>query len=92
MQTSDIKEGGASAPQAKPLAARMKAVLKWCDKRGIKQVYSFFYGCDNALSEYETRIRLVLRTSTHTVVDADEPWVESMELTINAVNNRKSAA
>lgn len=92
MQTSGNMQGGASGQQGKPVVARMKAVQKWCEKRGIKQVYSFFYGCDNSLAAHEVRIRLVLRTSSGTVTEADEPWLASMELTIAALNNRKSAA
>lgn len=82
----------ANATVTKTPARRMADIFKWCDARGIGQPYSFFRGCDNALDQYEARIRLVIRTRTPLISDTDLPWVESMELTIAALNNRKSAA
>lgn len=87
MKTSDNVGKHASGS----LASRMSAVLKWCDSRSIAQVYKFFHGCDNSIELYEARIRLVLRTSPHTVVQEDASWLDSMEATIVALENRKAA-
>lgn len=76
----------------KTLSQRMSAILKWCDARQINQVFAFFKGCDVSIALYETRVRFVLRTSSSSVTDTDEPWIESMEATIAALNNRKAAA
>lgn len=70
----------------------MADILKWCDRRSIGQVYAFFRGCDLGLEAHEARIRLVIRTTPHTVTDTDEPWITSMEATIDALKNRKVAA
>lgn len=73
----------------KTMGERFKAVDRWCNKRCINQMYAFFYGCDNAIAEHERRIRYYLRSTAGTrLVEADEPWLASMERTINAINNR----
>lgn len=99
MQTLDKETVRASAPQ-KGMRARLSAIERWCDKRGIEQKYGFFRGCDPAIEAFEARIRLVTRTSRgdaatqwrQLVNDEDAPWIESMEATIEALNNRKAAA
>lgn len=73
---------------AAALNKRMGVIYKWCDKRDIGQPYAFFRGCDPKIEAHEARIRLVLRTRSPLLVEADEPWIESMEVTVAAVNNR----
>lgn len=63
----------------------MAAILKWCKQRQIGQVYAFFRGCDTSIEPHEARIRLVIRTSHHTVTEADLPWMESMESIIDSL-------
>ena len=76
----------------KTMNERWKAVAKWYDKRGINQVYSFFVGCDPELRGHEQRIRFFLRNQGYTkLVESDEPWLSSMERTIEALNQRKAA-
>ena len=73
----------------KTMGERFKAIDRWCSKRGINQVFAFFYGCDSAIEDHERRIRYYLRSKVGTrLVEADEPWLASMERTINAINNR----
>ena len=67
---------------------RLRKILKWCDERSISQVFSFFRGCDPSLEADVLRIYAVLR-KPESVTDIDEPWIESMEATINALNSRK---
>lgn len=91
MQTSNKRAAPANST-ANPMHMRVAKAFKWCEDRGIGQVYKFFQGCDNSLSAHEARIRLVIRTTPHTAVKEDEKWVRSMELTMAAIDNRKNAA
>lgn len=76
----------------KNLSERLAAVYKWCDNRNLNQIYNFFSVADPSLREQEARIRYILRNSTSLVVEGDEPWITSMEVTMNAVNERKQVA
>lgn len=91
MQTS-TKAPTSASRQGKTPQERVAAAFAWCEKRGISQVYKFFQGCDNSMDQYEARVRLVIRTSPHTVAERDLPWIESMELTMDAIDNRRTAA
>lgn len=73
----------------KTMGERWRAIQRWCMRRGINQIYSYFEGSDMDLSKHERRIRFVNRSASGTrLVEADEPWLASMERTINAINNR----
>lgn len=72
------------------LDKRWKAVRTWCTRRQISFIYAFFQGCDPKLEEYYNRIRYVIHSNSASVTDTDEPWLSSMELTIQAINNRKA--
>ena len=73
------------------LDERVAAINDWCYTRGIKQQYTFFLACDRGLMDHYHRIRAVLPKRVP-VADVDAPWIKSMELTMQAVNARKSAA
>ncbi len=73
---------------------RLADILKWASARGINQCYAFFKGVDVTIAAHEARIRYAMRNShlPGIVVEEDIPWIESMELTIECVNNRKQVA
>lgn len=73
---------------------RLADILKWASARGINQCYAFFKGVDVTIAAHEARIRYAMRNShlPGIVVEEDLPWIESMELTIECVNNRKQVA
>lgn len=77
----------------KPLSLedRLNAINQWCYMRGINQQYTFFLGCDRSLIEHYHRIRAVLPKRAP-VKDSDAVWMASMELTMEALNNRGKAA
>jgi len=70
------------------LNQRWQRIHHWCEVRGIKQLYAFFRGCDPSMEEHYLHIGMVNR-GTRPVTDTDEPWIKSMEQTIDAVNNVK---
>lgn len=75
----------------KTLAQRWKAIDLWCYRRGVRQQFAFFKGCDPSIEKYYTRIRMVA-TSGKDPVEEDTPWIESMELTIAMLRDRSKAA
>lgn len=74
------------------MSERMGAILQWCEARSILQVYAFFRGCDPHLEAHELRIRYVVRNGHELTVEADEPWVASMEDVVQAINAIKKVA
>lgn len=70
---------------------RWRAIDRWCTKRGINQVYSFFAGCDTELSQHETRVRYFMRRQgLERLTDTDEAWIASMERTVETLNQMNS--
>lgn len=73
----------------KTLDQRWKAVLRWCDKRGIEQLYAFFAGCDPRIEDHYNRIRRAKYIPGAVVTDIDEAWIRSMEETMAAIDSVK---
>jgi hypothetical protein len=68
---------------------RLRTILRWCDKRGISQVVTFFRGCSQRPQMYDAhyaRIGAVLRGNVAQVTDTDEHWISDMEATINKLD------
>lgn len=72
------------------LHERVQAINRWCMERGIEQKYSFFRGCDPSIEQHYLRIRQVFSMG-RSVMCNDEAWIESMEATMDALNNRQAA-
>lgn len=90
---STTKQAPRTNRYRKALPERLSDVQAWCLSRGINQVYAFFKGCDPVIAAHEARIRFVLRNAhAPELVPDDALWMVSMEATIAALNNRKSAA
>lgn len=81
-----------SSDEELQLLKRFRAIEKWCDRREIVQMASFFTGADTSITDEEQRrMGYVKRTKAPRMFDTDDKWIGKCEAVV-ALFPKKAAA